>query len=156
MLPESDAYKLLQVDQGADPAVVHAAYLALARRFHPDGREPDPSRMSLLNRAYARLRDPVARRRYDLERARRATSAVHLVPPPTRGVSSNGKVAAGPGPEVLDFGRYSGWRLMELARHDPDYLRWLARHSSGLRFREPIARLLPNEPDLERRANSVA
>jgi len=49
-----------------------------------------------------------------------------------------------------------GWSLAALARHDPDYLRWLSRHSSGLRFRDEIQRLLPAEPDLTRRANSVA
>jgi hypothetical protein len=57
---------------------------------------------------------------------------------------------------VLDFGRYAGWSIRDLARHDPDYLRWLCRHSSGIRFREAIARVLPREPDLQRRANSVA
>ena len=57
---------------------------------------------------------------------------------------------------VVDFGRYAGWTVPDIARHDPDYLRWLARHSSGIRFREAIARALPREPDLQRRASSVA
>jgi curved DNA-binding protein CbpA len=43
---------------------------------------------------------------------------------------------------VLDFGRYAGWTLGELARQDPDYLRWLSRHSSGIRYRSAILRLL--------------
>lgn len=42
----------------------------------------------------------------------------------------------------LDFGRYEGWSLYDLAKQDPTYLRWLARHSSGLRFRREIARVL--------------
>jgi curved DNA-binding protein CbpA len=42
----------------------------------------------------------------------------------------------------LDFGRYEGWSLFDLAKRDPAYLRWLARHSSGLRFRREIARVL--------------
>ena len=42
----------------------------------------------------------------------------------------------------LDFGRYQGWSLYDLAKRDPAYLRWLARHSSGLRFRRDIARVL--------------
>jgi hypothetical protein len=69
-----------------------------------------------------------------------------------------GAAAASEGatPGVLDFGRYAGWRLADLARHDPDYLRWLSRHSAGIRFREQIARLLPREPDLGRRANAIA
>jgi uncharacterized protein (DUF3820 family) len=49
----------------------------------------------------------------------------------------------------LDFGRYQGWTLADLARTDPDYLRWLRRHSSGLRFRSEINRLLPPESDAE-------
>lgn len=49
----------------------------------------------------------------------------------------------------LDFGRYQGWTLADLARTDPDYLRWLRRHSSGLRFRSEINRLLPPETDAE-------
>jgi uncharacterized protein (DUF3820 family) len=43
---------------------------------------------------------------------------------------------------MIDFGRYAGWTLGELARQDPDYLRWLARHSSGIRYRGAILRLL--------------
>ena len=45
---------------------------------------------------------------------------------------------------VIDFGRYAGWRLADLARTDPDYLRWLSRHSSGIRYRRQIADLLDN------------
>jgi hypothetical protein len=67
--------------------------------------------------------------------------------------SGRGGESASP---VLDFGRYLGWSLAAIARHDPDYLRWLSRHSAGLRFRDEIQRLLPNEPDLVRRSSSVA
>jgi uncharacterized protein (DUF3820 family) len=42
----------------------------------------------------------------------------------------------------LNFGRYEGWSLTELAKQDPAYLRWLARHSSGVRYRGAILRLL--------------
>ena len=45
---------------------------------------------------------------------------------------------AKPGPELIDFGRYAGWSIKQLARHDPDYLRWLSRHSSGIRYRRVI------------------
>jgi curved DNA-binding protein CbpA len=47
----------------------------------------------------------------------------------------------------LDFGRYAGWSLSELARKDPNYLRWLGRHSSGIRFRGEIAKLLKEPMD---------
>lgn len=42
----------------------------------------------------------------------------------------------------LDFGRYQGWTLAEVGRYDPDYLRWLSRHSSGVRYRNAILQLL--------------
>ena len=54
-------------------------------------------------------------------------------------MAANGEI--GPG-SALDFGRYEGWRLRELARRDPDYLRWLARHSSGIRYRTAIEQVL--------------
>ena len=80
-------------------------------------------------------------------------SAPHA--PFARAAQRGGRGADAASP-VLDFGRYLGWSLAEIARHDPDYLRWLSRHSAGIRFRDEIERLLPNEPDLTRRSNSVA
>jgi curved DNA-binding protein CbpA len=153
-----DAYRVLQVDASAESVVIQAAYRALARRFHPDGDRPDSDRMAELNRAYALLRDPESRRRYDLKRSMLRSQPIAVAPAATTG----GRVDAwtprrmSAEPSLLDFGRYAGWAISDLARHDPDYLRWLSRHSSGLRFREAIARALPREPDLTRRANSVA
>jgi broad specificity phosphatase PhoE len=43
---------------------------------------------------------------------------------------------------TLDFGHYAGRKIAELAEEDPDYLRWLARHPSGVRYRAEIARVL--------------
>lgn len=53
----------------------------------------------------------------------------------------------GPGPTsfdgtTLDFGHYAGRTVDELATVDPDYLRWLARHPSGFRYRGAIERVL--------------
>ena len=55
----------------------------------------------------------------------------------------------GPGPEkasfdptVLDFGHYAGRSIEELAESDPNYLRWLERHASGVRYRAEIQRVL--------------
>ena len=50
--------------------------------------------------------------------------------------------AAGGQGSVLGFGRYSGWSLRDLARQDPDYLLWLSRHSSGIRYRTEIYGIL--------------
>ena len=43
---------------------------------------------------------------------------------------------------TLDFGHYAGRSISELADEDPDYLRWLARHPSGARYRAEIQRVL--------------
>jgi hypothetical protein len=45
----------------------------------------------------------------------------------------------------LDFGRYAGWTLGDIAREDADYLRWLSRHSAGIRYRSAILRLLAQQ-----------
>jgi curved DNA-binding protein CbpA len=58
-------------------------------------------------------------------------------PPPT-----TAEVSLTAGDLRLNFGRYEGWSLTELAKQDPAYLRWLARHSSGLRYRREIAKVL--------------
>jgi curved DNA-binding protein CbpA len=47
----------------------------------------------------------------------------------------------------LPFGRWAGWTLRDIARRDEAYLRWLARHSSGIRFRAEIAKLLKEPLD---------
>lgn len=152
-----DAYCVLQVHPEAEDSVVHAAYRALARMYHPDGSSPDGRRMAALNEAYARVRDPAARAAYNARRRMSSAAAISIVDGMRRVDVGVPRRAAHSDPTaVLDFGRYAGWSIAALARHDPDYLRWLCRHSSGLRFREAIIGVLPSEPDLERRANSVA
>jgi curved DNA-binding protein CbpA len=166
---DNDAYRVLQIDPAAETSVLQAAYRALARRYHPDGEAPDPARMAALNRAYALVRTPELRTAYDRERSGLRPVGPGSTAPegaPQRAPTSHAPFARAaertgrggePASPVLDFGRYVGWTLSELARHDPDYLRWLSRHSAGLRYRDEIQRLLPNEPDLSRRAShSVA
>ena len=53
---------------------------------------------------------------------------------------------------TLDFGEYAGWTIAEVAEHDPRYLAWLSRHSSGIRFRRAIEEALGSSRDLGRRA----
>lgn len=75
-------------------------------------------------------------------------------------IEDSGQRPVGPGHDStfdssrLDFGHYSGRTIAELAAEDPDYLRWLARHPSGMRYRTEIARVLesavPRASDWER------
>lgn len=60
-----DWYEVLGVERDADHATVHAAYLAQARRHHPDARGGSTARMQLLNDAWEILGDPVRRAGYD-------------------------------------------------------------------------------------------
>jgi curved DNA-binding protein CbpA len=154
---ELDAYRVLQVTPTAEDFVLEAAYRALARHFHPDGSAPDTPRMAEINHAYDLVRTSERRKRYDrLHRTRpmgpgaageapsmAAQAFGGRVPPPTdgpRGAQPNDPSM------TVDFGRYQGWTLKDLAKQDPDYLRWLSRHSSGVRFRNQIIALLPPEP----------
>lgn len=73
---------------------------------------------------------------------------------------SGERLAVGPGrgstfdATTLDFGHHAGRTIAELAGSDPDYLRWLARHPAGVRYRAEIARVLdsavPHPGDWER------
>lgn len=138
--PTLDPYAVLQVLPSADQEVIDAAFRALARKYHPDhdATRSAATKMAELNMAYAMVRDGTLRAAFD--RARRVTIA---------GVSVAAAVTpagapprASKGGSVLSFGRYAGWGLRDIARHDPDYLLWLSRHSSGIRYRTEIYGIL--------------
>ena len=66
---------------------------------------------------------------------------------PVRMRTADGDGAAGPPPgnpsgTVLNFGRYSGWSLGEIARRDLEYLEWLDRMAIGRIYREEVDVLL--------------
>jgi len=148
-----DLYEVLQVHPRAEPDVLRAAYRVLARKYHPD-HGGDARRMITLNDAWDVLGNPVRRAAYDASRAsaagqagpehesatwptasapaaKRTTDVAHAGPPPGR-----------PSGTVMDFGRYSGWSLGEIARHDLDYLEWLQRSTLGRGLRSEIETLL--------------
>lgn len=144
MLATTDPYKVLQVDPEAEPEVIRAAYRALALKYHPDVRTGSQDRMAALNHAWGILRDAENRAALDLARAeaRRKPEArppdvsdgmraPMPAPPPARppGTSAN---------SVLDFGRYAGWSLGQIATSDPEYLEWLARTPIGRPFQGEI------------------
>ena len=136
-----DPYAVLQVLPTADQEVVNAAFKALALKYHPDRdvTRRAAEKMAQLNRAYAILRNPSARAAHD--RSRRTTIAGISVAASARPAGAPPPTPSGQG-SVLTFGRYSGWSLRDLARHDPDYILWLSRHSSGIRYRTEIYGIL--------------
>jgi curved DNA-binding protein CbpA len=121
----TDPYRVLQVQATAEPEVVQAAYRALAKKYHPDRDTSTYAarRMREINEAYAQLRSGSAG-----TSGRRSAA-----PPPPRSASAGTR---------LTFGRYTGWTLRDLARHDPDYLRWLSRTASGIGYRTAIYQIL--------------
>jgi len=139
--PSRDAYEVLQVRPDASMVVIRAAFRALAAQYHPDSDASAGSdrRMAELNDAYAQLRTADRRAVYDRLGAVAPTTQTEQVKPQHKPA---GAPRAGGKRGVLDFGRYAGWSVTKLATHDPDYLRWLSRHSSGIRYRREIAELL--------------
>ncbi len=144
MLEIVDFYKVLQVDPVAEPEVIQAAYRSLARKYHPDHAAGSEERIVALNAAWAVLREPQARAAYDRSRAALAPS--HRSPAlddrDQAPRSPSGAPQGPPSGTVLDFGRYTGWSFGQIARHDPDFLEWLARTPIGRPFRPEIETLL--------------
>lgn len=75
-----DAYEVLGVDPECSQAELKAAHRRLVRRHHPDvapqsEREAATRRMQRINVAYALVRDPSRRARYDAVRAAQRTDA---------------------------------------------------------------------------------
>ncbi len=140
--PSFDPYAVLQVVPTAEQVVVHAAFKALALKYHPDHDQTRRAaeKMAELNRAYALLRDERSRAAHD--RSRRRTVAGVSVADSTTRSSTVPPPPAPSGGSVLSFGRYAGWSLRDLARRDPEYLLWLSRHSSGIRYRTEIYSIL--------------
>jgi len=156
-----DPYEILQVHQNAVPEVIEAAYRTLARLHHPD-RTDDPdadSAMADLNWAYAVLREPSLRASYDSSHVaiavetpaaaddgeRQDDGSAH--PTLSERVAHAAEAAIerdadNPANTTLDFGRFAGMTLRQIARIEPGYLEWLRRHSSGLRYRHQIDRVL--------------
>jgi DnaJ-class molecular chaperone len=154
-----DYYRILQVDPEADAEIITAAFRVLARRLHPDRdiTGVQEFRMSELNRAYAILRDPAKRQQYDAERALMQPMGPGTEGPPRRGGlaarwhgDAGTETSVRPDPAAnetrLNFGRFAGMTLREIAAQDTEYLRWLSRHSSGLRYRAEIERILGADP----------
>jgi curved DNA-binding protein CbpA len=144
----ADYYAILEVGPDADVDAIRLAYRALAQRHHPDHPGGSTAVMMVLNRAWAVLRDPASRAAYD----RQLQAKVHgPVRPAVEGRRAAGftpgplarrRTASEPVTKMLDFGRYAGSSLADVARFDPDYLEWLAATPVGRSLAADINRLL--------------
>jgi curved DNA-binding protein CbpA len=154
-------YQVLMVDSAADADILAVVHRRLAQRFHPDLDPGDDARQKMLeiNQAYDVLRNPERRAKYDQElavRRDRRNSDRYMKRPTDPAPVGAATIAspdrpygeAGPPPRgvargsVLDFGRYKGWSLGQIAAHDPDFLEWLERSPGGRQHRAEIAALL--------------
>ncbi len=64
-------YEILQISETASPEIIRAAYMALAKKYHPDLNRDNlaqaEEKMKQINTAYETLSDPSKRRDYDLQ-----------------------------------------------------------------------------------------
>ena len=139
-----DPYRILGVLPEADPDVIRAAYRVLVRKVHPDSQTGpmDPvtdRRIKDLNWAYAQVRDSEAQLRF--QQARVAAAPPTSAEPRSHG-AAHSDAEYDPTRVKLDFGRYAGWTLRDVAQRDIEYVQWLRRHASGARFRTAIDQLL--------------
>ena len=126
MTETADLYAVLGADPGATHRELHDAYRARAREVHPD-HTGDDEQMKRLNRAWETLQDPWRRRRYDADWA--ASRAASRTESPVRaGAPTTAPTISG---KILDFGRYKGWSLLDVARIDRPFVEWLQRSQWG-------------------------
>ena len=144
----NDHYDVLGVGTDADRPAIQAAYRRLARLHHPDfgGNQ---SVMARLNEAWDVLSDPHQRAIYDARmlasRFKGQAAAAGLTP--LAAAAERRRQASDmwpPGGTVLDFGRYAGSSLAELAKIDPDYLEWLGRAPIERAYRGEIDAVMAN------------
>jgi curved DNA-binding protein CbpA len=145
--PRQTLYRTLMVAEIADGEIISTVYRKLAQRFHPDV-DPSPEaahRMAEINEAYHTLRDPDRRRKYDewlASRRDRRRSDRLIRQPGDVPLGAAGAPSGAAQGSVIDFGRYSGWTLGQIRRHDPEFLEWLMRAPVGRQYRDEIGALL--------------
>ena len=148
-------YQVLMVDPGVDDDLLTTVYRRLVQRLQAtsDGGVAAMDRLRTIEEAYAVLRDPYRRRRYDaglgngaergaLPVAAGAPAVIPVQPRPPVVVTQRASSTIAVRAAVLDFGRYAGWSLRQIAMRDPDYLEWLRRTPGGRQYQAEIATIL--------------
>jgi curved DNA-binding protein CbpA len=104
--------------------------------------------MAVINAAWEQIGDPVRRAAYDRELQRTGgpspaeTTSYRSAGPSTDGIGSAGTPPGRPSGSVVDFGRYAGWSLGEIARTDLEYIEWLDRMTIGRAYRVELDAIL--------------
>lgn len=99
-------YKVLNVDQGADPEFITNAYRYLSKKFHPDVNKTDEAatKMRDINRAYEILKDPEQRRKLDEQLSRASSSGPSSRPRSgSGGFTSDTYTRSGPPPRYSTY-----------------------------------------------------
>jgi curved DNA-binding protein CbpA len=134
-MDHGDLYRTLQVDPEAELDVMRAAHRVLAAKHHPDvGGSADV--MARINCAWTTLSDPVARAAYDHQR--RLRDGLDRWDAYGRAARATTETTG----TILEFGRYAGWTIPDIAAHDLDYLEWLVRTPNGRRYEHEIDAVL--------------
>jgi hypothetical protein len=142
----SDPYDVLQVHRRAEPEVIHAAFRALARKYHPDSGG-NTARMVEITEAFAILGSAERKATFDAQPTMPGVARTTSQPGPgpltwqTAAPEQSVRAQATAG-STIDFGRYAGWTVGALVDHDPDYLEWLARTPVGRRLTSEIEQAL--------------
>jgi curved DNA-binding protein CbpA len=131
-------YTELGADVEADRRTIRGAYLAKARRHHPD-LGGSVQAMARINEAFELLNDPARRAAYDAEHSGWLRRQEAQQPSWT---GAAGVPPGRPSGAVLDFGIFAGWSLSEIARRDAGYLVWLAEREVGKPYLAEIERRL--------------
>ena len=147
----TDHYTVLGVERDADRRTIQTAYRARARSTHPDfgGEGAD---MARINEAWRVLGDAERRATYDAT----IGNDSHQAATPRRRQTRSSERGQRNGSTVLDFGRYEGWTIRDVANVDDDYLQWLQRTSLGRPLRAEIVTALDEREAAMETIRSVA
>ncbi|MEP7378211.1 MAG: DnaJ domain-containing protein [Chloroflexota bacterium] len=145
--PRMTHYKVLMLAEIADREIISTVYRKLAQRYHPDvdSSRAAALRMADINEAYAVLRDPDKRRKYDqwlASRRDRRTGDRLIRTAEELPVGEAGPAVGPPSGSLIEFGRYSGWTLGQIKRRDPQFLEWFMHAPMGRAYRAEIEALL--------------
>lgn len=153
-----DPYHVLGVPRSASVQAIRAAYVARARRAHPDivGTRGLDS-MRALNEAWEILKDAERRAAFDAASGGPAASPARgstIADDPDRPfwTGAMGSPPGRPWGPVVSFGIFAGWSIGEISRRDRGYLVWLKDRPEASELREQISLML--DPDGEPEADT--